>query len=46
MAAKGKKKQPPRTSGDQRGNRARQVIYIVISVMIILAMVLSFLIML
>jgi len=42
MPAKGKKKQLPRTTGDQRHLSTQQVILYVISIVIILAMVLSF----
>lgn len=42
MPAKGKKKKSPRITGDQRRIRTQQVIFIVISILIILAMLLSF----
>jgi predicted nucleic acid-binding Zn ribbon protein len=44
MPAKAKKKKPVRASSDQRKVRTQQVIFIVISIFIILAMLLSFLI--
>jgi len=42
MPAKGKKKQTPRKTGDQRRMSTQQVIFYVVSILIILAMVLSF----
>lgn len=42
MPAKGNKKKSPRINSDQRRVRTQRVIFIVISVMIILAMLLSF----
>lgn len=42
MSAKGSKKKSPRLTGDQRRVRTQQVIFIVISILIILAMMLSF----
>lgn len=42
MPAKGNKKKSPRMIGDQRRIRTQQVIFIVISILIILAMLLSF----
>jgi len=42
MPEKAKKKQPARSAGDQRRLRSQQIVFIVISVFIILAMLLSF----
>jgi len=42
MPAKAKKKKTVRASGDQRRVRTQQVVFIVISIFIILAMMLSF----
>lgn len=42
MPAKGNKKKSPRMTSDQRRVRTQRVIFIVISIFIILAMLLSF----